>query len=60
MAAKKEKATQFPVTLTAATREELAVKFDELKDQHAGETLIAGCVARSKDDGTFKMTITNI
>ena len=58
--AKKEKAPQFPVTLTAATREELAAKYDELKDQHAGETLMAGCVARSKDDGTFKMTITNI
>ena len=58
--AKKDKATQFPVTLTAATREELAAKYDELKDQHAGETLMAGCVARSKDDGTFKMTITNI
>lgn len=58
--AKKDKATQFPVTLTAATREELAVKFDELKDQHAGETLIAGCVARSKNDGIFKMTITNV
>ena len=58
--AKKENATQFPVTLTAATREELAAKYDELKDQHAGETLIAGCVARSKDDGTFKITITNI
>ena len=58
--AKKEKAPQFPVTLTAATREELAAKYDELKDQHAGETLIAGCVARSKDDGTFKMTITNV
>lgn len=58
--AKKDKATQFPVTLTAATREELAAKYDELKDQHAGETLIAGCVARSKDDGTFKMTITNV
>ena len=58
--AKKEKTTQFPVTLTAATSEELAAKYDELKDQHAGETLIAGCVARSKDDGTFKMTITNI
>jgi hypothetical protein len=58
--AKKDKALQFPVTLTAATREELAAKYDELKDQHAGETLIAGCVARSKDDGTFKMTITNI
>ena len=58
--AKKEKAPQIPAVLTAATREELAVKFDELKDQHAGETLIAGCVARSKDDGTFKMTITNI
>ena len=58
--AKKEKATQFPVTLTATTREELAAKYDELKDQHAGETLIAGCVARSKDDGTFKITITNI
>ena len=58
--AKKEKAPQFPVIPTAATREELAAKYDELKDQHAGETLIAGCVARSKDDGTFKMTITNI
>lgn len=58
--AKKDKAPQFPVTLTAATREELAAKYDELKDQHAGETLIAGCVARSKNDGTFKMTITNI
>ena len=58
--AKKEKATQIPAVLTAATREELAVKYDELKDQHAGETLIAGCVARSKDDGTFKITITNI
>ena len=58
--AKKDKAPQFPVTLTAATREELAAKYDELKDQHAGETLIAGCVARSKDDGTFKMTITNV
>ena len=58
--AKKDKAPQFPVTITAATREELAAKYDELKDQHAGETLMAGCVARSKDDGTFKMTITNI
>ena len=58
--AKKDKAPQFPAVLTAATREDLAVKFDELKDQHAGETLIAGCVARSKDDGTFKMTITNV
>lgn len=58
--AKKDKAPQFPVTLTAATREELAAKYDELKDQHAGDTLIAGCVARSKDDGTFKMTITTI
>ena len=58
--AKKDKAPQIPAVLTAATREELAVKFDELKDQHAGETLIAGCVARSKDDGTFKMTITTI
>jgi hypothetical protein len=58
--AKKEKAPQFPVTLTAATREELAAKYDEMKDQHAGETLMAGCVARSKDDGTFKMTITTI
>lgn len=58
--AKKDKAPQFPVTLTAATREELAAKYDELKDQHAGETLMAGCVARSKDDGTFKMTITTI
>lgn len=58
--AKKDKAIQFPVTLTAATREELATKYDELKDQHAGETLIVGCVARSKDDGTFKMTITNV
>ena len=58
--AKKEKATQIPAVLRAATREELAAKYDELKDQHAGETLIAGCVARSKDDGTFKMTITTI
>ena len=58
--AKKDKAPQFPVTITAATREELAAKYDELKDQHAGETLMAGCVARSKDDGTFKMTITTI
>jgi hypothetical protein len=58
--AKKDKTPQFPAVLTAATREELAAKYDELKDQHAGETLIAGCVARSKDDGTFKMTITTI
>ena len=53
-------ATESPVILSATSREDIDQQFQELKAKHEGKTLTAGAVARSKDDGTFKMTITTI
>lgn len=45
------------VTLTAPTREELAAKFDALKAESEGITLMAGAVGRSRDDGTYNLQV---
>ena len=45
------------VILHAKSREELDTQFQELKAKHAGHTLTAGAVARSKDDGTFILRV---
>lgn len=46
-------APESPVILRAKSREELDTQFQELKARHDGQTLTAGAVARSKDDGTY-------
>ncbi len=45
------------ITLQADSREALMTTFDELKASLADVTLVAGCVGRSKDDGTFALRI---
>ena len=45
------------ITLQADRREALMTKFDELKASIEDVTLAAGCVGRSKDDGTFALRI---
>ena len=45
------------ITLQADSREALMTKFDELKASIEDVTLAAGCVGRSKDDGTFALRI---
>ena len=46
-----------PVILRAKSREELDTQFQQLKAKHAGRTLTAGAVARSKDDGTYILRV---
>ena len=46
-----------PVILRAKSREELDTQFQELKAKHDGNTLTAGAVARSKDDGTYILRV---
>ena len=45
------------ITLQADSREALMATFDELKASIKDVTLAAGCVGRSKDDGTFALRI---
>ena len=45
------------ITLQADSREALMTTFDELKASIKDVTLAAGCVGRSKDDGTFALRI---
>lgn len=45
------------ITLQADSREALMATFDELKASIEDVTLAAGCVGRSKDDGTFALRI---
>ena len=46
-----------PVILRVKSREELDTQFQQLKAQHEGNILIAGAVARSKDDGTYILRV---
>ena len=46
-----------PVILRAKSREEIDTQFQQLKAKHDGQTLTAGAVARSKDDGTFILRV---
>ena len=50
-------APESPVNLRAKSREELDTQFQELKAKHDGNTLTAGAVARSKDDGTYILRV---
>ena len=50
-------APESPVILRAKSREELDTQFQELKAKHDGNTLTAGAVARSKDDGTYILRV---
>ena len=50
-------APESPVILRAKSREELDQQFQDLKAKHEGHTLIAGAVARSKDDGTYILRV---
>ena len=50
-------APESPVILRAKSREELDTQFQELKARHDGQTLTAGAVARSKDDGTYILRV---
>jgi len=45
------------VILTGKSREEVSVKFDELKASAKDATLMAGAVGRRSDDGTFELRI---
>ena len=46
-----------PVILRAKSREELDQQFQYLKAKYDGNTLTAGAVARSKDDGTYILRV---
>ena len=46
-------APEYPVILRAKSREEIDQQFQDMKAKYDGHTLIAGAVARSKDDGTY-------
>lgn len=46
-----------PVILRAKSREELDTQLQQLKAKHDGNTLTAGAVARSKDDGTYILRV---
>lgn len=46
-----------PVILRAKSREEIDQQFQQLKAKHEGNTLTAGAVARSKDDGTYILRV---
>ena len=46
-------APESPVILRAKSREEIDQQFQDMKAKYDGHTLIAGAVARSKDDGTY-------
>ena len=46
-----------PVILRVKSREELDQQFQDLKAKHEGNILIAGAVARSKDDGTYILRV---
>jgi hypothetical protein len=46
-----------PVILRAKSREEIDTQFQQLKAKHDGQTLTAGAVARSKDDGTYILRV---
>jgi hypothetical protein len=50
-------APESPVILRAKSREELDQQFQDLKAKHEGNILIAGAVARSKDDGTYILRV---
>ena len=50
-------ATESPVILRAQSREELDQQFQDLKAKHEGNTLTAGAVALSKDDGTYILRV---
>ena len=50
-------APESPVILRAQSREELDTQFQELKAKHEGQTLTAGAVARSKDDGSYILRV---
>lgn len=50
-------APESPVILRAKSREELDQQFQDLKAKHEGNTLTAGAVARSKDDGTYILRV---
>ena len=50
-------APESPVILRAQSREELDQQFQDLKAKHEGNTLTAGAVARSKDDGTYILRV---
>lgn len=50
-------APESPVILRAKSREELDTQFQELKAKHDGNTITAGAVARSKDDGTYILRV---
>ena len=43
--------------LTAPSREELFVKFDEIKASVKDVPLMTGAVGRSRDDGTYSLLI---
>ena len=46
-----------PVILRVKSREELDQQFQDLKAKHEGNILIAGAVARAKDDGTYILRV---
>ena len=46
-----------PVILRAKSREEIDQQFQQLKAKHDGQTLTAGAIARSKDDGTYILRV---
>lgn len=50
-------ATEWPVTLTAKTREELMQKFNELKAQNDGAILSTGAVGRVYATGTYMLMV---
>lgn len=50
-------ATEWPVTLTAPTREELMQKFNELKAKNDGAILSTGAVGRVYATGTYMLMV---
>lgn len=52
-----EAAPESPVILRTKSREELDKQFQQLKAKHDGQTLTAGAIARSKDDGTYILRV---
>jgi len=50
-------APESPVILRAKSREEIDQQFQQLKAKNDGQTLTAGSVARSKDDGTYILRV---
>jgi hypothetical protein len=50
-------APESPFILRAKSREDLDQQFQDLKAKYDSNTLTAGAVARSKDDGTYILRV---